>query len=279
MRLADRIVDLTTRPVPLRTLFFRRLFQRWPIGSYSTRLHSGAVDRPNYGLCMLNAAIEAKALGYKAVTIVEMGVAGGNGLICLCRHRAEIQKELGIEILIVGFDSGTGLPPSTDSRDLLYLWPTGSFEMDREALERRIAGQAEVIFGNVGKTVESWQPRPDAPIGAIMFDLDYYSSTMPAFGLLEKANILPRLWCYFDDICGFPEHAYSDGIGVRAAIRDFNLSPRRRELNDHLSLAYAFKSSPPEAWHQLIYVYHRLTHPQYNVCLSGEKHQLKLTEH
>lgn len=112
MRLADRIVDLTTRPVPLRTLIFRKLFERYPIGSYTTRLNSGAIDRPHYGLCMLNAALEAKALGHKAMTVVEMGVAGGNGLLCLCRHRDEIQKELGIEILVVGFDTGAGLPPA-----------------------------------------------------------------------------------------------------------------------------------------------------------------------
>lgn len=70
MRLADRIVDLTTRPVPLRTLLFRKLFERYPIGSYTTRLNSGAIDRPHYGLCMLNAALEAKALGHKAMTVV-----------------------------------------------------------------------------------------------------------------------------------------------------------------------------------------------------------------
>ncbi len=276
MRLADRIVDLTTRPVPLRTLFFRKLYQRWPIGSYTTRLNSGAIERPHYGWCMFNAALEAKDLGHNAMTVVEMGVAGGNGLLCLCRHRDEIQKELGIEILVVGFDTGAGLPPSTDARDLLYLWPTGSFEMDHDALNKRIAGRATVILGNVAKTVASWNPRPDAPLGAIMFDLDYYSSTIPAFGLLEKSTILPRMWCYFDDICGSSEHAYSDGIGVRAAIKDFNLDLRRRQLNDHLSLAYAFKYSPPEAWHQLIYVYHRLSHPEYNTCLSSKKHQLRL---
>lgn len=93
-----------------------------------------------------------------------MGVAGGSGLVCLLQHRAEVQKELGIEVVVAGFDSGAGLPPSTDSRDLLYLWPTGSFEMDRGALVKRIGGRAELVLGNVSKTVESWQPRADAPI-------------------------------------------------------------------------------------------------------------------
>jgi hypothetical protein len=69
----------------------------------------------------------------------------------LCQHKSDIQKELGIEILVVGFDSGTGLPASQDSRDLLYFWPSGLFEMDRAALEKCIAGQAELVLG-------TWRP-------------------------------------------------------------------------------------------------------------------------
>ncbi|MBV8631218.1 MAG: hypothetical protein JOZ83_09865, partial [Silvibacterium sp.] len=154
--------------------------------------------------------------------------------------------------------------------------PAGSFEMDRAALEKRLAGRASLVLGNVAETVASWKPREDAPIGAIMFDLDFYTSTMNAFGILEQSNILPRVWCYFDDINAYPENAYTDNIGVREAIRQFNLASPRRELNDHLSPAYVFRGLPDEPWHRDIYLYHRLSHPQYNVCLSTEKHQLRL---
>jgi hypothetical protein len=37
-----------------------------------------------------------------------------------------------------------------------------------------------------------------------MFDLDFYTSTMAAFGVLLQSNILPRVWRYFDDIRGYP---------------------------------------------------------------------------
>ncbi len=277
MSFVDRMVRVATWPVPLRAIFFRNLLRRWPIGSYETRLVMGAIDRPVYGWCTYFAAVEARALGYKAMTVVEFGVAGGTGLVNLCKHKKEIQKELGIEILVVGFDTGIGLPASQDSRDLLYLWPAGSFEMDRAALEKRIAGQADLVFGDVATTVASWQPRPDAPVGAIMFDLDFYTSTMAAFGLLLQKNILPRVWCYFDDISGYPANAYTDRIGEREAIKQFNLAPERQRLNDHLSPAYVFKGLPRELRQEDIYLYHRLSHPEYNVCLSGtEKHQLKL---
>jgi len=69
---------------------------RWV--SYTARLNANAVERPWYGWCLYNAAAEAKALGYKAVTAVEMGVAGGNGLVCLCKHRVEIQKSLALKL-------------------------------------------------------------------------------------------------------------------------------------------------------------------------------------
>ena len=250
MTLIDRMIRIAAWPVPLRSILFRKLLRRWPVGSYPARLSLGAVDRPSYGWCTYHAAVEARTLGYKAMTVVEFGVAGGNGLVSLCKHKKDIQKELDIEILVVGFDSGTGLPASQDSRDLLYFWPSGSFEMDRAALEKRIGGQAELVLGGVATTIESWHPRPDAPVGAIMFDLDFYTSTMAAFGLLLQANILPRVWCYFDDICGYPGNAYTDSIGEREAIKQFNLASERQRWNDHLSPAYVFKGLPTEAWHE-----------------------------
>ncbi|MBT9331145.1 hypothetical protein [Paracidobacterium acidisoli] len=277
MSTQERVFSLMARPVPLRTLAIRKLLRTWPTGSYRSRLYLGAVNRPHYGWCLYHAAEEAKALGYKAITVLEFGVAGGNGLICLCEHKRAIEKEMGVEVRVVGFDTGKGLPPSSDPRDLLYCWPPGSYEMDRPALEARIAGRAELVIGDVAQTVIGWEPAAHAPIGAIMFDLDFYSSTMAAFGILSQANTLPRIWCYFDDIRGYPENAYTDGIGEREAIRQFNLAPERKQLRDHLSPAYTFKAVPPEAWHEDIYLYHRLNHPNYNTCLTKEeKSQLRL---
>jgi hypothetical protein len=276
VRLLDRAIKAATLPVPLRTILMRKLLRRIRAGSYLSRLSGGAVERPWYGWCLYQAAVEAKVLGYDAMTAVELGVAGGNGLICLCEHRDEIEKLLNIRILIQGLDTGLGLPPSKDSRDLLYCWPQGSFKMDREALDRRIAGRAELVIGNVSDTVKSWRGSPEAPLGAVFFDLDFYTSTRGALELLTKPNVLPRLWCYMDDICGYPENAYSDSIGVRQAIKEFNLGDDRIAMKDHLSQAYAFKGLWHEAWHEQIYVYHRLMHPSYDKCVSAIPHQLRL---
>ena len=273
----DRLIDLSTRPVPLRTLILRRILQKVPIGSYRARLHAGAVDRPWYGWCLYHAAVEARALGYSALTTIEFGVAGGSGLLCLCRHRDEIEREIGIEILVHGFDMVTGLPNSDDPRDLLYVWPPGSFEMNIGLLKERIRGKAELTLGDITHTIPAWRARDDAPVGAIMFDLDLYTSTRDALTILTSASTLPRVWCYFDDISGSPVNAYSDFTGVREAIRQFNLDPQRTTRQQHLSRAFAFRGMVPENWHASCYVYHQLQHPDYSRCLSKEKHQLHLS--
>jgi hypothetical protein len=149
--------------------------------------------------------------------------------------------------------------------------------MDKAALQKRVAGQAEVVLGDVSKTIASWHPAPGAPLGAVMFDLDYYTSTSGALAILSKKDVLPRVWCWFDDICAGPEEAPTDRIGEREAIRQFNLDPRRETLNDHLSPTFAFASFAPEAWHQQIYLYQRLEHQQYSKCVVGpERDTLKL---
>jgi hypothetical protein len=276
MKLADRFVDLATRSISLRALIFRHLLLRFPVGSWERRLRSGVVRRPHYAWCLHYAALQAKGLGYQAITVVELGVAGGNGLLCLCDHAAQIRKEFGIEVRVVGFDSGGGLPSTHDARDLHYVWPAGSFEMDRTALDQRIADRAELILGDVSTTVPRWQPPAEAPLGCVMFDLDLYTSTRDSLPLLAKSNVLPRIWCYFDDIRGYPEMALTDFIGEGAAVREFNEDPARALLRDNISPARVFSGMSPESWHQQMYIYHRLGHPQYETCLSDAKHQLTL---
>ena len=276
MTAIDRLIGLASRPVPMRTLILRRLLKSWRIGSFEARLRAEGVVRPHYAWPVYFAACEAKALGHKAITVAEFGVAGGNGLACLCELKKEIEKAVGIEILVVGFDSGSGLPVSSDPRDILYSWPPGSFVMNRPALEARIGGRAQLVIGNVSETVSGWQPNPKAPLGAVMFDLDYYTSTMSALPVLTKENVLPRVWCYLDDICGGHEEAMTDFVGERAAISEFNLSPDRKKLNDNISLTYPFKWFQPQAWHQHIYAYHRINHPRYNTCITRDRDQLQL---
>jgi hypothetical protein len=249
--------------------------QRLPFLPYTERLRFDAVARPWYGWSVYNAALQARALGIPAVGVVEFGVAGGLGLLCLESHAKEVELATGIKVSLYGFDAGSGLPESDDFRDLPYSWQPGSFEMDFDALSRRLR-RAKLIIGDVRHTLEDFiRDGEFHPLGALMFDLDYYSSTTAALQILEVPadKILPRAFCYFDDIVGYPENLYCEQTGVRLAINEFN---RRRNGEIHLSPVNAFKGRMPEYWHDQIYACHRFTHAHYNRCLSSAKGRLNL---
>lgn len=273
----DRYIHHLSQPWSIRTRSIRKLLRHANIGSFEARLRAGAVLRPHYAMCLYYAALQAKRLGHRAMTAVELGVAGGSGLLCMSEHARTIQKELGVEIVVIGFDAGAGLPETSDPRDVKYYWSAGAFPMDQPALQSRLAGKAELIIGDVADTCPNWYPQADAPLGVISFDLDLYSSTMAAFSLLEKDNVLPRIWCYFDDITDQPESCLTDFVGEAAAIEDFNRMPKRKVLGDNLSQARVFGGYPvSESWHSKIYIYHRLTHPHYNTSVYDRSSEAQL---
>jgi hypothetical protein len=273
----SRFADLLLSPLPLRTIAMRKLIRRWPVLSYPDRLRLGAVERPWYGWTVYNAALQARALGIKEIAALEFGVAGGQGLLCLENHVEEVERTTGIKISVWGFDAGSGLPDTKDYRDLLYVWPPNSFEMDFKELSKRLRRE-RLVIGDVRETIVDFMQRPEIPtVGAVMFDLDLYTSTAAALAILEVPDerILPRALCYFDDIMGGPENLCCDQTGERLAIVEFN---QRNHGRIHLGLANGFKGRSPEYWHDQVYACHRFAHPQYNTCLSSERHLLALNE-
>ncbi|MGA6974379.1 MAG: hypothetical protein WBY93_22320 [Candidatus Binatus sp.] len=270
----SRLFRALTYPEPYRARLFRGIIQRLRLGSYLDRLEVEAVHRPWYGWCVYHAALQARALGHDAITVVEMGVAGGHGLLCLCDHADEVKRATGVGMTVYGFDAGSGLPRSDDPRDLLYCWPAGSFEMNVARLRERIGSRATLLIGDVRETVASFKPPQSAPLGAVLIDLDLYSSTIAALKILDVADRLPRVWCWFDDILGHPENLYCERNGERAAINEYNAT---RSGDAFLSLANCFVGEPlPRYWHQQVFIDHRFDHPDYNRCLSKEPHQLPL---
>ncbi len=119
-------------PVPARFLVLRWLDRRLNLFTYSTKLEISSIERPHYGHGLLHAAMLAKKMGHAAVTAIEFGVAGGNGLVNLEMHAEHVRKETGVQVAIYGFDTGGGLPPPMDYRDCPYLWQAGYFIMDEE---------------------------------------------------------------------------------------------------------------------------------------------------
>ncbi len=263
---------LILNPYPLRTVAIK-IIKDFKIGSYEQRLKLTAVDRPHYSYCVYNAAALAKKLGYSRISVLEFGVAGGSGLVNLEYHAQEISKLLAIDIDIYGFDSGKGLPEPIDYRDLPYQWKEGFYKMDIPKLRARIK-KAKLVLGDIQDTskdfFEKYNP---APIGAIVYDFDFYSSTVAALNMLKAGEkyYLPRLFCYFDDTTGSEIDLYSDYTGERLAINEFNQAHKdiKFGLPYHL-----LAQRTVEPWYHSIWICHFFKHSRYNDFVSKEDQQL-----
>jgi hypothetical protein len=263
-------------PVPTRLLLLRALDSVFDFLRYDTKIALRSVPRAHYGFGLLHAARLASRLGVARISALEFGVAGGNGLVALEDHAARVTRETGVEVSIYGFDSGAGLPPPVDYRDLPYAWEAGFYAMDPEKLRTRLRS-ASLIIGDVRETTRHFGDRNPPPIGFISFDLDYYSSTVGAFEIFALADrfLLPRVFCYFDDVAGGPNFCYNEFTGELLAIAEFNAAHHDRKIARVAGLRHNFGSLPAR-WHEQMYVAHQFTHPQYNVPAHHGEDRLAL---
>ena len=266
--IADRILTRLTQIPGARSLW-----NRIPLGSVDTRVRHGIFDRPHYAYGVYAAADLAKRLGLKAISAIELGVAGGGGLVALERIAKIVGDHLGIRIHVVGFDSGEGMPPPLDYRDLPHVWNTGFYKMDVAKLKARLSPETELILGDIQNTIPAWVPK--VAIGFVAIDVDYYSSTKQALRLFDNndpASRLPRTYCYFDDTI-WPEHAcHNEYTGELRAIREFNQEHEFKKICPIHMLRHT--RAHAAAWNEQMYVLHDFEHPLYcaNVTPAGKQH-------
>lgn len=265
---ADTLWDLSKSGT--RTAAVTRLLRKLPGLTPDAAYRFGLVDRPHYAYGVRRATESAARLGLPGVTLVEFGVAGGNGLLALAEHARYYARATGVEVRVVGFDASDGLPPGKDVRDLPYLFGAGFYPMDRARLLARLGGTAEVVIGDVAETVPGYlETNADTlrthPVGFVSFDLDYYSSTMSALNLFrggDHSRLLPRVTCYLDDLPGTIAQ-----IGEAAAMAEFNAEHGDRAISRVLGLRPFIPFDPP--WADQIYVHHHFGHPDYATLEVG----------
>jgi hypothetical protein len=252
-----------------------RLARRLGLVDLQEIVERGWADRPAYAYCVYHAAVLARRLGYRAISVIEYGVAGGSGLVALERLAADISSATGVEIQVYGFDTGHGLPAPRDYRDLPYHWKQGFFQMDKHQLEQRI-DRAQLVLGDIQATAKTFfsTHRP-APIGAVMHDFDLYSSTVAGLSMfdVDERYRLPRVYCYFDDIIGSDVELYNDFTGERLAIEEFNSAHPDKKLSKAYHL---ITRHPTRVWYYQIYVLHDFAHSRYNDFVSADNQQLPL---
>jgi len=246
----------------------RGLWVRFPLGSVPLRVRYGAWTRPHYAFGVYHAADLARKLGLTSISVIEFGVAGGRGLVALEGIAARVSDALKIGITVVGFDAGSGMPAAEDYRDLPHVWGPGFYKMDFAALRKQLSPSTQLLIGDVSVTIPQFLSSDHAPVGFVAFDLDYYSSTMKAFKVFDTEKLLPRVYCYFDDIL-WPETAcHNEYVGELCAIREFNSSHDCQKLCPiHLLRHMRVHPAP---WNDQMYVLHGFKHPLYAVNITPQ---------
>jgi hypothetical protein len=239
-------------------LFVRAALKRLPV-SASTRALWDISDRPAYLAGVHYAARRALREGASAISIIEFGVAGGDGLLTLEREAAAVEAELGVVIRVHGFDNGpAGLPEFIgDYRDHPDKWKPGDFPMDVDRLRSRLSPRTSLILGDVAQTVPEFFDDPRVPpIGFIAFDLDLYSSTAQALRILTLPGkrTLDHVALYFDDV----EHSISHRFaGELLAIEEFNRESDDVKIDRWRGLA-GDRPFPEAGWLRKMYMAHDL---------------------
>jgi hypothetical protein len=136
--------------------------------------------------------------------------------------------------------------------------------------------RAQVVLGPVAQTVPvnvTLDRFEKSPLGAVVFDLDFHSSTMDAFKVFDApaASRLPRVLCYMDDVVGELER-HSDFTGVRGAVADFNRQHETMKLSPlYLGAMPDLRLRVPQ-----LMMLHDFVHPAYNTFVGSEHEQGQL---
>lgn len=134
-------------------------------------------------------------------------------------------------------------------------------------------------MGDVAKTVPKFIKKNIVPIGFAAFDLDYHSSTTDALRIFEINNekLLPRTFCYFDDLIGDDQEIYSQYTGELLAIREFNNQHKNKKLDLISGLAHK-RPIKNTWWYDEVFILHVFDHKRYNNYTYPVKdRQIKLT--
>ena len=254
--------------------FLRPIIRKLKLGSFEFRLKINALKRMQYAYICFHAAKLGKKLGYKKISIIEYGVAGGQGLLILEEHIKEIEKFFDIEIDVYGFDTGEGLPDPIDYRDLPYHWKKGFYSMNQDVLKNKLT-KAKLVIGDIENTSKTFFSKYNpAPIGAVIHDFDFYSSTKTALSMMNDNSdfFLPRVFSYFDDTIGSELELYNDFTGERLAINEFN------SQSDAIKICtpHHLKSIETEIWHHQIWICHFFKHHSYNTFISNDDQKLEI---
>ena len=234
----------------------------------SRHINLSSIYKPVYAYCVKKSAELAVKLGVKRISVIELGVAGGNGLLALENYANIVSTFTGIKIDVYGFDTGEGLFEPEDYRDMPYFFAKGNYSINLDLLKNRLK-EAKLILGDASLTFGKFLEDKPSPIGAISFDMDYYSATASVLKFMDDSSdndlFLPRVSLYFDDVVGKIEQDYNEYTGELLAIKEFNDGNQKIKIAEDRF----FRSLPLNfAWHHSTYTMHRFNSNKYGNFVS-----------
>jgi hypothetical protein len=233
----------------------------WLFGSYRSKIAFDLIIRQHHAYGLLQAADRALKLGFSSVSVIEFGVASGAGIMNIRQIASNIQKITGIRFDIYGFDNITGMPPHKDYRDHPDLYREGDYKMNYEQLKKNLNATVKIIQGDIRNNIHAFLQNlsPQAPIGFVSLDVDYYSSAVDALTVFrdsDASKYLDIVYLYVDDI---HKEEHNSRCGELLAIREFNDKHPQRLIEKHafLETQRIFKHA---RWLRHIYLLHVLDH-------------------
>ena len=228
-------------------------------GNIRLKIKYDLVPRESYAYGILAAADLAKSHNINKISIIEFGVASGNGLLNMCYIANKVTKLTGVEFEIFGFDSGKGMPAPLDYRDHPEKYFTGDFPpIDQDKLIANLPKNAKLILGDIKKSLFEIEKQITSPIGFVSVDVDYYSSTLDCLNIFQSDTTLylPYVFTYFDDVYDIDDN---DFCGELLAIKEFNNKNTLRKITKAtmLNQKRIFRRSP---WTHQIYLTHIFDH-------------------
>jgi hypothetical protein len=246
-----------TEPIHLNILSaFVALF-----GTFRLKVEFDLVVRHQYAFSLLRAAEFAQVFGISSLTAIEFGVANGAGLLNMCHIAARVTKATGIRFQVFGFDTGAGMPPPRDYRDMPEGFKEGFFPMtDRAKLLKALPPNAQLVLGDIDETTPEFLKTVsrECPIGFVAVDVDYYWSAKSCLKVLagQPEQYLPMTLVYLDDISVPNSNPW---VGELLAINEFNAENKYRKIAPYTLLRgeRIFKQT---RWIDQIFVMHTLDH-------------------
>jgi len=205
------------------------------VNSEAQKIRQGSLNfgKLEYSLSLLHGVHQAILCNYDSIVAIELGVAQGNGLLSLSRAAEHFSQKSGIPIEVYGFDNATGLPQMTGPEDHPEIWSEGLFNMgDPAILKSKLPEFTHLIIGDVNETVSQFKEILNTKkIAFLSIDLDYYSSTKNALGILKfnPENYIPAVPLYVDDV--YDLITYNPWCGEEKAINEFNQENNYRKIH------------------------------------------------